>query len=146
MDYNKIKIIIKDFEQSTLTSLELEFEDVKIKMSKNGPTSAPSLYSAEHSEPKAIESLPTLHKKPKIGFTVKSPLVGTFYASTSPTDQPFVQVGDFVKKGDALCIIEAMKIMNEITSPISGKVVSIHVKNGESIGFDQELVTIDDAK
>ena len=146
MDYNKIKIIIKDFEQSTLTSLELEFEDVKIKMSKNGPYSAPSLYSAETSETKSVDSLPTVHKKPKNGFAVKSPLVGTFYASTSPTDQPFVQVGDYVRKGDALCIIEAMKIMNEISAPLSGKVVAIHVKNGEAIGFDQELVTIDDAK
>lgn len=142
MDYKQIQIIIKDFEKSSLASLELEFDNVKIKLSKeNTNVQHPA---TQISTPKQEMSI--YEEKNKIGYEVKSPLVGTYYASTSPDTDPFVKVGKMVNKGDTLCIIEAMKIMNEITAPISGKVIAIDVANGEAIGFEQVLMLIDDAK
>lgn len=139
MTIKEIQKIIKDFESSELTELELSFEDVKIKLSKNKYEEKPAVVAApaptiqtEHIETKT---------NPK-GTEVKSPLVGTFYRSESPTTQPFVEVGSVVKKGDVLCIIEAMKIMNEITAPVSGKVLQIFLNDKDVVGFDQVLMTI----
>ncbi len=144
MKYNDVLSIIKDFENSKLTSLELEIEDIKIKMTKN------DTFQQEVSLPVNNEVIQTSKKVEKSsdnqGYAVKSPLVGTFYASASPESDPFVRVGDTVKKGDTLCIIEAMKIMNEISAPINGQIKSIKVKNGDTIGFDQILMLIEDAK
>lgn len=141
MDYKQIQVIIKDFEKSSLANMELEFDNVKIKLSKNNTNVQPI---TQVSMPK-IET-PIKEEKNKIGYEVKSPLVGTYYASNSPDAEPFVKVGKHVNKGDILCIIEAMKIMNEITAPVSGKIIAIDVANGEAIGFEQVLMLIDDAK
>lgn len=140
MDYDKIKQIIADFEKSGLQTLEITVPDLTLKMSK--PTSPQAV---ENSQPKAVSlsSLPKEEKNPY--YPLLSPLVGTFYRGSSPTEKPFVEVGDRVKKGDVLCIIEAMKIMNEIVAPVSGVIVKIHAKNGEAVGFDQVLVSIDHA-
>jgi acetyl-CoA carboxylase biotin carboxyl carrier protein len=148
MEYSKIQMIIRDFENSKLQSLELEFDDVKIKMTKpaNEVAYLPGHPFAQLPATPPVSAAHAPQKAAALGFTVKSPLVGTFFSATSPNDPPFVKVGDTVKKGDTLCIVEAMKIMNEITAPIAGKIVMVHAKNGEPIGFDQPLVTIDDAK
>jgi acetyl-CoA carboxylase biotin carboxyl carrier protein len=146
MDYDTILKIIRDFEASKLQSLELEWNELKIKMAKpeisrvspQGINPLTNLESTRQSDQVIVE-------KPK-GFAVKSPLVGTYFAATSPEAEPFVRVGDLVKKGDTLCIIEAMKIMNDIAAPISGRIASIHAKNGEAVGFEQTLFTIDDSK
>ncbi len=148
MEYSKILTIIRDFENSKLQTLELEFDDLKIKMSKpanEAPFGIAHPFALQPATP-PVASAHVPQKPAALGFAVKSPLVGTFFAATSPNDPPFVKVGDTVKKGDTLCIVEAMKIMNEITAPIAGKILQIHAKNGEAIGFDQPLVTIDDAK
>jgi acetyl-CoA carboxylase biotin carboxyl carrier protein len=71
--------------------------------------------------------------------TVSSPLVGVFYAAPAPTEAPFVQVGDVVKKGDVLCLVEAMKVMNEITAECAGQIVDIAVQNGDVVEFGQTL-------
>ena len=144
MKYQDVLQIIKDFESSKLTSLELEIDDVKVKMTKN-------CYDVESkNEPVHIQaSVPSpssFKSEAEDGYLVKSPLVGTFYASASPEASAFIHVGDIVKKGDTLCIIEAMKIMNEITAPITGKILSVNAKSGDAIGFNQVLVTIKDAK
>ncbi|MCD6082956.1 acetyl-CoA carboxylase biotin carboxyl carrier protein, partial [Candidatus Aerophobetes bacterium] len=76
-------------------------------------------------------------------FSVRSPLVGTFYRAPSPEEEPFVEVGDEVTEGQTLCIIEAMKVMNEITSEVSGKVKKILVENGQPVEYDQELFLIE---
>ncbi|MBU0997770.1 MAG: acetyl-CoA carboxylase biotin carboxyl carrier protein [Firmicutes bacterium] len=144
MKYQDVLQIIKDFEASSLTSLELEIEDIKVKMSKEVPHKQTPVYS----KPEYIQDpfMETQKVEPIKGHDVKSPLVGTFFSASSPDAEPFIRVGDAVKKGDTLCIIEAMKIMNEITAPVSGTILAIKAKNGDAIGFDQVLVTIDDAE
>lgn len=128
-----LKEYIDVFEKSQLTSLEIETEGLRLKMTK---ADAKPL-SISHSEASATTT-ETIQ-----GLTVRSPLVGTYYASSSPDAHPFVTTGDHVTKGTTLCIIEAMKTMNEIKAPINGKIRKIHVKNGEAVGFDQVLVTIE---
>ena len=137
----EIQKIIKDFEKSELTELELSFDDVKIKLSKNKYEDKPAVVK----EVATTEIKHTEFNQPvneETGTLVKSPLVGTFYRSESPTSAPFVEVGSMVKKGDVLCIIEAMKIMNEITAPESGKILKIHLNDKDVVSFDQVLVTI----
>jgi acetyl-CoA carboxylase biotin carboxyl carrier protein len=144
MKYQDVLQIIKDFEASKLTSLELEIDDIKVKMSKE----CTGVFKANEPTQVHKTELPSSTVKTEVesGYLVKSPLVGTFYASASPEASAFIRAGDIVKKGDTLCIIEAMKIMNEITAPIAGKILSINAKNGDAIGFDQILVSIRDAK
>jgi len=139
MTIKEIQKIIKDFEVSELTELELEVDDVKIKLSKNKYDQKPYIETKEVSVSKTIEE-----QKEVIShdYEVKSPLVGTFYRSKSPTSDPFVEVGSVVKKGDVLCIIEAMKIMNEITAPKSGKITKILLEDKDVVSFDQVLMTI----
>jgi len=136
MDFKQIQSIIKDFESSNITHLEIEFDNFKIKLEKDNVPKA--VYVKEESEVKPNE----VKEKETTGFQVKSPLVGTFYAASNPQEEPFVKVGQHVNKGDTLCIIEAMKIMNEITSPVSGVIEAIHVNNGEAVGFDEVIMTI----
>lgn len=139
MDFVQIQKLIKDFEKSNLTKLELDFDGVKIKLSKNSDQLVETVVSQPQ---KLVEVEKEPQKVETIGFQVKSPLVGTFYAARSPKEQPLIKVGQSIAKGDPICIIEAMKIMNEITAPMSGTVSDIHVKNGQAVGFDQLLITI----
>jgi len=140
MNIKDIQALIKDFENSTLTSMELEFDNIKIKLSKQPPIQeihSPSLPVHHHIEPTLPVESPS-----HICVPVKSPLVGTFFAASTPKGEPFVKVGQPIKKGDTVCIIEAMKIMNEIVSPVSGIVERIDVLNGQVVGYDQVLITI----
>ncbi|MGD9910156.1 MAG: acetyl-CoA carboxylase biotin carboxyl carrier protein [Candidatus Izemoplasmatales bacterium] len=144
MKYNDVLKIIKDFENTSLTSLELEIEDIKVKMTKNTSVTKEVVSPVVADQTTIKEKAPVQEEKPA-GFLVKSPLVGTYYSSASPEASPFVRVGDKVKKGDTLCIIEAMKIMNEISAPVAGTITSIKAKNSDTIGYDQVLMTIDNA-
>ncbi|PKK93515.1 MAG: acetyl-CoA carboxylase, biotin carboxyl carrier protein [Tenericutes bacterium HGW-Tenericutes-6] len=125
-------------------SLELEMDDFKLRLSKNKTetvvTKEQNIEKKEQVETKKEPiSLPTKEE------WIKSPLVGTFYASSTPNGKPYVSVGDRVKKGQVVCIIEAMKIMNEITSPYDGFVKEIHVHNAEVVGFNHNLIRVGDA-
>lgn len=142
MDFKQIQTIIKEFEKSNMTILEIETDEFKIKLSKNKSCDnlEPSIVNIPNVETVTNHPAPA-PVQPK-GFEVKSPLVGTFYEANSPKEKPFVTVGQRVEKGQTLCIIEAMKIMNEITAPVSGVVESVNVKNGSAIGFDQVLMVI----
>jgi acetyl-CoA carboxylase biotin carboxyl carrier protein len=136
----EIQKMIKDFEKSELTELELEYEEVKLKLSKN---TYETKSNVEVANPQTIEeNIETVQPKTSQDIEVKSPLVGTFYRSESPTTKPFVEMGQVVHKGDVLCIIEAMKIMNEITAPSSGKITSILLEDKDVVSFDQVLMTI----
>lgn len=144
MDYETILKIIRDFETSKLQSLELEWNDLKIKMAKPEVVfAAQPAHSALQTgtEPFRTAESTTL-EKPK-GHVVKSPLVGTFFAATSPDAEPFVKVGDTVKKGDTLCIIEAMKIMNEIEADKAGTIAKVLVTNGQAVEYGQPLFIIE---
>ncbi|HEY8364034.1 MAG TPA: biotin/lipoyl-containing protein [Haloplasmataceae bacterium] len=131
MDFKQIQNIIKDFENSNITNLEIELDNFKIKLNKN-----------INVKEEVIQNTPTQKVSEVKDYQVKSPLVGTFYAAKSPQDEPFVKIGQKVNKGDTLCIIEAMKIMNEITAPVSGEISDILVQNGEPVGFDEVIFMI----
>lgn len=146
MKLNEIKSIIKDFESSTLTVLELETDNVKLKLSKNKE----QLLENKSTEVEVQNPVQPTNNVPVTTTTtlnpntqsIKSPLVGTFYESSTPTGKPFVKVGDTIKKGQVVCIVEAMKIMNEITSAVDGKIEKILFKNGDVVGFDDILFTV----
>lgn len=138
MDTGKIKEIISIFEQSTLSTMELEGDDLKIKLSKDGAGSPLSVERVEQPQPKPVEHAAEIAE----GDVVRSPLVGTFYAAASENAKPFVEIGQTVKQGDILCIIEAMKVMNEIHAPRSGVIREILVQDGAMVQFDEELMII----
>lgn len=134
MEYEKIKQLIIDMGNSKLTSIDLEFPDgVKIKMEKNSATAVSPIVQqvVVEDEPKKEE-----------GNIVKSPMVGTFYSKSSPTSNPYVEIGSEVNKGTILCIIEAMKLMNEIESEFNGKIAEVLVKDGEAVEYGQPLFRI----
>lgn len=138
MTIKEIQGIIKDFEKSSLRSLEIETDGVKIKLSKNehGETVMPT--TINHVNQEDIVS-----KEKKVsGRTINAPLVGTYYSAATPGGKPFVTAGQSVKKGDVVCIIEAMKIMNEITAQTDGKIGEILVKDKDVVSFDQPLMTV----
>ena len=144
MKLSEIQKMIKDFENSNLTELELTFEDTTIKLSKQQhqthtvtPVVAPS---PMYQQPQTGNEKQSNEKSDS---TIGSPLVGTFYAASSPKSKPYVEVGTKVKKGDVLCLIEAMKIMNEITAPHDGTIVKVHVMNGQVVGIDDALFDLE---
>ena len=155
MDYKDIKKLIDDMGNSNLDSLEIEFpEGIKISMTKNTGkevviTSAnPSVIegSAPMTTPVVREdrgtALVNLKGEEENYKIVKSPMVGTFYASSAPDKDPFVKVGDKVHKGQVLCIVEAMKLMNEIESEFDGEIVEICVNNQDMVEYGTPLFKV----
>ena len=138
MKLSDIKSLIKDFESSKLTELELETNTIKIKLSKN---KNPIIKSLEPEKNLNVNPNDTNENNDDV-FHIKSPLVGTFYENIKPGAGPLVKVGDKVKVGQILCIVEAMKIMNEITSPVTGTINKVPFKNGEVVGFDDILFEV----
>lgn len=140
MEYEKIKQLMTDMGNSKLTSIDIEFPDgVKIKMEKNTTT---EIVQPVVVEEKKIEEKVEEKVEQKEGNIVKSPMVGTFYIKSSPTSNPYVEVGTEVKKGTVLCIVEAMKLMNEIESEFDGKIAEILVKDGEPVEYGKPLFRI----
>lgn len=149
MEYEKIKQLMDDMGNSKLTSLDIEFPDgIKIKMEKNNGKQVVVTNLEEqivkeefHSNSSDISK----NEQKEIteeGNIVKSPMIGTFYMKSSPDSNPYVEVGSIVKKGTVLCIIEAMKLMNEIESEYEGKIVEILVKDGETVDYGKPLFRI----
>lgn len=139
MNLEDIEKIIRMFENAKISSMDLEVENIKIKLEKN--TSLETKVMVETPKETVVCEEPTL----KPCKFVTSPLVGTFHASALVDAEPFVKVGDKVKKGDKLCIIEAMKVMNEITSPYDGIIEEVLVENNQMVEFDQRLFVIGEA-
>ena len=148
MKYEEIKKLMDDMGESKLTAIDIEFPDgIKISMKKEG---ARQEIIKQDITPvvqpvKALVNTAVVEKKEegKIeGNIIKSPMVGTFYSKPSPDAKAFVEVGDKVKKGDVLCIIEAMKLMNEIESEYDGEVVEVCVKDGEIVDYGKPLFII----
>ena len=149
MDIRKVKKLIEMLENSNLEEIEIQEGEESVRLVKsngNVPNNSqshvigiPEVSSAkiETEEIQSIES-----EDQTDGDFIKSPMVGTFYASASPGAKPFINVGDIVAEGDVVCIVEAMKMMNEIKSEFSGKVVSIKVENSEPVEYGQALFEI----
>ena len=143
MEYEKIKELIDCMGKSALSSLDIEFPDgVKINMKKEvnviadvEPQSTIVVSKNDVEETAAI-------KEEIAGQVVKSPMVGTFYAKPAPNAKTYVSLGETVKKGTVLCIVEAMKLMNEIESEYEGTVAEIYVKDGESVEYGKPLFRI----
>ena len=155
MDIRKIKKLIELVEESGITELEVSEEEGTVRISRAAPvvaapavqyTAAPTPVAAPAAAP-AAPSAPAAAAAPVSnevsGHAVLSPMVGTFYRSPSPDAKPFIEVGQSVKVGDALCIVEAMKMMNRIESDKAGVVKAILVNDGEAVEFDQKLVIIE---
>ena len=142
MEYEKIKQLMDDMGNSKLTNIDIEFPDgTKLRMKKenaivNNTTTSKVVESISIEEKKEIE----VKKDSNI---IKSPMVGTFYAKPAPDKNAYVEVGTSVKTGDTLCIIEAMKLMNEIESEFTGKIVKIFVKDGETVEYGTPLFEIE---
>ena len=146
MEYEKIKQLIEDMGNSKLTSLDIEFPDgtkISAKKEKQIVTEKPVTVAVnEEVVTQKEESTENTDKKVPEGNVVKSPMVGTFYIKPSPDAEPYVEVGKQVNKGDVLCIIEAMKLMNEIESEYDGEIVEVCVKNEEMVEFGKPLFKI----
>jgi acetyl-CoA carboxylase biotin carboxyl carrier protein len=144
LDLEIISEIIRIFKESDIAKLELSTKDFKIKLSKFGEFQAVPTISLNNLQPtQATQEAPKVEvKEEKNIHIVKSPIVGTFYRAPAPGAKPFVEVGSRVKKGDVLCIIEAMKIMNEIKSDVDGVVEEILVENGQPVEYGQPLFKI----
>ena len=142
MNIPEIKAIIDLFETSSLSQLKIENKDLKIELTQGGLTA--QVGAAGEPAPESGKPLPTNPPQPiPQGIPVKAPLPGVFYRSEAPGAKPFVEVGQKVSKGETLCLIEAMKVMNEIPSPLTGTVVAILPENGELVSFEQALVEIE---
>lgn len=148
MRFEDILKIIEIFEKSNLTELEIKIDEpkFKIKLSKNNQIQGqiiqiPQIQNFQQIQKEEVIKEIKEEKKENIHI-IKSPLVGTFYRAPSPGAEPFVKEGDFVKKGQVLCIIEAMKVMNEIESDVDGIVERILVENGKPVEYGQELFII----
>jgi acetyl-CoA carboxylase biotin carboxyl carrier protein len=154
MDLRKVKKLIELLNESGVGEIEITEGDDSVRISRDSANIVkPSLTTQEISTPsenKEDRIQKTLTPKETSvvtkntnQFDVLSPMVGTFYASPSPDEPPYVKVGDTVKQGDTLCIIEAMKMMNQIEADVNGVIKSIRVQNGDPIEYDQIIFVID---
>lgn len=162
MNFQEIKQLIKVVEKSNIGEIEIEEEGLKIRISKSSNNSqavvsmpmqtvpaiateqAPATVAPPVAQPEApaaqTEAAPALEDNV---VEVRSPMVGTFYRAPAPDADPYVEVGDTVKVGQTLCIIEAMKLMNEIQSEYNGRIVKIMVENAQPVEYDQVLFLIE---
>ena len=136
----RLEELVRFMEENNLCELEIEEEGRKIKLKKYNPTisSLPPEIRLKEKEPVTQQQ----EEKKENLVELKSPMVGTFYRAPSPGAKPFVEEKDIIKPGDVVCIIEAMKLMNEIKAEIKGEIVKIMVENGEPVEFGQPLFLI----
>lgn len=151
MDIRKVKKLIELLDESGIAEIEITEGEESVRISRysqNAPPAvapapaAPAPAPAPATAAAATESAAPAEPE-ETGFRVTAPMVGTFYASSSPGAAPYVQVGDRVSEGDTLCIIEAMKMMNQIEADVEGVIKSIRIQNGEPVEYGQTLFVID---
>jgi acetyl-CoA carboxylase biotin carboxyl carrier protein len=157
MDMRKLKTLVDLVSESNISELEITEAEGKVRIVKAGygvPTTmmmqpagqmmmqAPQQQAAPAGEAPAAAPVAEVAAAPT-GHVVKSPMVGTFYRSASPGSKPFVEIGNAIKEGDAICIVEAMKIMNEIEADMSGTVSKILVENGQAVEYGQPLFIVE---
>jgi acetyl-CoA carboxylase biotin carboxyl carrier protein len=167
MDIEYITKLIELISKSKVDEIEIEEDGKKIRIAKTNPPSAPGQQTVFQVAPSVASVAPAVHQHAAIPVPpppmvppqptaatpisvsnlheVRSPIVGTFYRAPAPDASPFVQVGSVVQKGSVLCIVEAMKLMNEIESDVGGKIVEIKVENGQPVEYDQVLFIIEPA-
>ncbi len=142
-----ISVLADVMEEKNLEEITMEYDDAKLTLKAKRPCPPPPMGGMMPAPMAMVAPAPAQAAAPAAapqvsGNVVKSPIVGTFYAAASPEKPPFVTVGQQVKKGDVLMIIESMKLMNEVQSEFDGTVAEILVKNGEAVEFDQPIMII----
>ena len=146
MDIRKIKTLIEMLEESNLKEIEVSQGDESVRISKQTKgDDAVEFNQLSNRQTESINIIQNQSQKKYAnhdGNLVKSPIVGTFYRKPSPDSPPFIKVGDSVNKGDVLCIVEAMKMMNEIKSDYDGKIISIEIDDGQPVEFGQTIIVI----
>ncbi len=154
MDIRKVKKLIELLDESGISEIEITEGEESVRITRNAPSvaaAAPAYVTpafaapapeASPAAPPASAAAPAAADDSD-GYEVTAPMVGTFYAASSPGSPPFVQVGDHVNEGDTLCIVEAMKMMNQIEAEVSGTVKSIRVQSGDPVEYGQILFVID---
>ncbi|HIE65330.1 MAG: acetyl-CoA carboxylase biotin carboxyl carrier protein [Nitrospira sp.] len=145
MDLKEIKDLIALLNEMALTEIEVEEAGRRIRIRKDAPMIAQHLSPLQ---PEPTQETPALTEKEeeRENFTfVTSPIVGTFYKATSPDANPYVGIGDTVRKGQTLCIVEAMKLMNEIEADVDGKIIAILAEDGASVEYGEALYKIEPA-
>jgi len=150
MDINLLKRLVKVVEQSNITEFSVQEGDLKIKISKNSKQSVNTVISqpinpvVQTAEPVAAQEPKAKEEEVNTNYhEIRSPIVGTFYRAPAPDADTYVQVGDIVSVGSVLCIVEAMKLMNEIESDADGKIVKILVENATPVEYNQPLFLIE---
>jgi acetyl-CoA carboxylase biotin carboxyl carrier protein len=151
MDLRKLKTLIDLVSESNISELEITEADGKVRIVKADPALAMAPAPMAHPAPTMLAAPAPAAAAPvaapvapvETGHVIKSPMVGTFYRSSSPSAKPFVEIGSPIKEGEPICIIEAMKIMNEIEADKSGTVTKILAENGQAVEFGQPLFVIE---
>lgn len=146
MDLRKLKTLIDLVSESNVSELEITEADGKVRIVKSGAAPVVMMQAAPQAAPAAAEAAPVAAAPAPVvetGHIVTSPMVGTFYRASSPGAKSFAEVGDVVKEGQAVCIIEAMKIMNEIEADQDGTITKILVDNGKPVEYGQPLFVIE---
>lgn len=143
MTNKELKELIKIFESSSLSRMKLDKGEVTIELEKAHKVFKEVVEQKENVVSESLKEVLAPSKPINQYEPVKAPLVGTFYEAPAPDQPPFARVGQLVKKGDPLFIIEAMKVMNEITAPKDGKVMAIHIKNADMVMYDQVVMEIE---
>ncbi len=153
MDIRKVKKLIELLDESGIAEIEITEGEESVRISRYGAHAAPAAPVAPAAPAPVMAAAPAAAPAPaspiavaeveEDGHIVTAPMVGTFYSATSPGSPPFVQVGDRVNPGDTLCIVEAMKMMNQIEAEVSGTIKSIRVQNGDPVEYAQILFVID---
>ncbi len=145
MDIRKIKKLIEMLQASDLREIEVKEGEESVRIARGGISSPTEEYVISNQATQAIKTTTEeihIDDSNASGNHIKSPIVGTFYRKPAPDKPPFVEVGDHVEKGQVVCIVEAMKMMNEIKSDFSGTIKSINVEDGTPVEFDQNLITV----
>ena len=147
MDIRKVKKLIEMLESSELEEIEIHEGEESVRLVKNKTETIVTQVQPNQTDKEVKTESEQLEKKSSVienpeGEVITSPMVGTFYAAASPGAKPFISVGDEIQEGDVVCIVEAMKMMNEIKSDYSGKVISVLAENSEPVEFGQALFVV----
>ena len=147
MDIRKVKKLMELLEESGMSEIEIKEGEESVKISRYGNSPAPSHSFVQQQAPTSLPPVvaaPVIVDEPStVGQSLTSPMVGTYYSAPSPTAKPFITIGQHVKQGDTIGIVEAMKIMNQIEAEKSGIVLQILVKDGEAVEFGQPLIIVE---
>lgn len=146
MKIELVKQLLQEFENADIQKMKVEIEDLKLELEKAQPTihstKAQVLPTSPIKNGESENTVP-ISKPITSGTAIKSPIVGVYYEASTPNEKPFVTVGDMVSKGQVVCIVEAMKVMNEIKAPMDGVVSAIMVENDDLVEYDQVLMMIE---